>query len=58
MSELDEDQRRAAQFFDGLPKPGIIEWFHDTEIGRAALKKLGQKLANRDGRREPDCSSR
>jgi hypothetical protein len=51
MPELDEDQRRAMQFFEGLPKPGILSWFRDTENGRATLKALGRRLAQRGERR-------
>jgi hypothetical protein len=51
MTELDEDQRRALGFFRGLPQPGIVAWFETSEIGRAALKKLGRKFNELDARR-------
>ena len=41
---LDSDQRRAIEFLDYMPKPGILAWFVQHEIGRTALKQLGRRL--------------
>lgn len=57
MTELDDDQQRALQFFNNVPKPGILEWFQLTEIGRAALKSLGRKLQQRGQCRADDSEA-
>jgi hypothetical protein len=57
MIELDDDQRRALQFLQGIPKEGIFSWFQTSEIGRTALKALGRKLSQRDERRADDSEA-